>query len=379
MASRQFAADQHSFLTHTVPARVGTSISSFKYQVVHKMLRAPQRDHLSEDGQRADSQSVDKATGHAELPSVLPIGVDTLRASALLQFDLYLEQEDKDALSLYRKCSYPLTQDDLDRLNDRGIQTVYIQLSDASSYRDYLRENVLSSEDIPPVRRYHALKEATRTAFQQSLSTGDLDATVEVTDDIGQGVVETVVRSKTSLSDLLQEIQHDDTLFSHSMNVSTYCLLLAWAIGIRDPKELVRIGQGAMLHDFGKKFLPDEMLKNGLASNVKDKQLVLQHPTRGFRELSLRKDLTWGQLMMIYQHHERCDGRGYPSGVRAARIHEYGRLCAIADVSDVLMRDHPASKSSLDPSILDCLDRQAGLGLDKEMTRCWIATLRRRN
>lgn len=343
------------------------------------MLGTPQRDRASEDSRPSDSRSTDEAGGHAGLPSILPIGVDTLKAAALLQFDVYLQQEDKDALLLYRKRSYPLTQDDLDRLHERGTETVYIQMSDASGYRDYLRENVLSSEDIPPARRYHALRDAARSAFQQSLSSGDVDATVEVTEELGEGIVETVVRSEVSLSELLQEIQHDDSLFSHAMNVSTYCLLLAWAIGIRDAKELVRIGQGAMLHDFGKKFLPAQVLEKGGASNAKEKQLVLQHPTRGFRELSLRADLTWGQLMMVYQHHERCDGRGYPSGVRTARIHEYGRLCAIADVSDVLLRDHPASKSSLDSSILDCLERQAGQGLDKEMTRCWIATLRRRN
>ena len=58
-----------------------------------------------------------------------------------------------------------------------------------------------------------------------------------------------------------------------------------------------------------------------------------EHPARGFKELCRREDLAWGQLMMVYSHHERCDGRGYPVGMVQTEIHEYARLCAIADVS----------------------------------------------
>ena len=68
-----------------------------------------------------------------------------------------------------------------------------------------------------------------------------------------------------------------------------------------------------------------------------------EHPTRGFKELCRREDLTWGQLMMVYSHHERCDGRGYPVGLIQSEIHEYARICAIADVYEALCRDRPSS------------------------------------
>ena len=44
---------------------------------------------------------------------------------------------------------------------------------------------------------------------------------------------------------------------------------------------------------------------------------------------------------MVYGHHERCDGRGYPVGLVKSEIHEYARLCAIADVYEALCHDLP--------------------------------------
>ena len=40
--------------------------------------------------------------------------------------------------------------------------------------------------------------------------------------------------------------------------------------------------------------------------------------------------------MIVYSHHERCDGRGYPVGLVRTEIHEYARICAIADVYEAL-------------------------------------------
>jgi HD-GYP domain-containing protein (c-di-GMP phosphodiesterase class II) len=79
--------------------------------------------------------------------------------------------------------------------------------------------------------------------------------------------------------------------------------------------------------------------------------------------------------MMVYQHHERCDGRGYPAGVTRTEIHEHGRICAIADVCDALMRDRPYRKASLRADVVEYLDRQAGRGFDEEMARCWMAAI----
>ncbi len=79
--------------------------------------------------------------------------------------------------------------------------------------------------------------------------------------------------------------------------------------------------------------------------------------------------------MMVYGHHERCDGGGYPIGLIRGETHVYARLCAIADTYAALTSDRPHRRASRKANVIEYLDRQAGRAFDEEMTRCWIATV----
>ena len=91
-------------------------------------------------------------------------------------------------------------------------------------------------------------------------------------------------------------------------------------------------------------------------------------------ERGRRGDLTWDQLMLIYQHHERLNGSGYPVGLCGDEVHEWARICAVADVFDAMTSDRPYRKP-------DSVEEACGLFVrfseeyDKEMVECWIATV----
>jgi HD-GYP domain-containing protein (c-di-GMP phosphodiesterase class II) len=121
--------------------------------------------------------------------------------------------------------------------------------------------------------------------------------------------------------------------------------------------------------------VPRQIIDKPDKLSERERRIVQEHPCRGFQELSRRPDLTWAQLMIVYSHHERCDGRGYPVGLLRSEIHEYARICAIADVYEALCRDRPYRRASRRSDVLEYLDRQAGRAFDEEMTRCWIAAV----
>ena len=143
-------------------------------------------------------------------------------------------------------------------------------------------------------------------------------------------------------------MSHDYSTFTHALNVATYGLLIARAMGVRDDKELVCIGQGALLHDIGKQRVAISILEKKGRLDDRERQAIMQHPTLGFRDLCRHPNLDWGQAMMVYQHHDVCDA---------------------------LMRDRPYRKASMRGDVVEYMDRQAGRGFDEEMTRCWIATI----
>ncbi|HEX4000521.1 MAG TPA: HD domain-containing phosphohydrolase [Pirellulales bacterium] len=312
------------------------------------------------------------AASERDQRALMPIGIGTLSISCALEFDVYLPADKGADTTLYRRRTYPFTQADVERLAGRGIRTLYISFDDSRNYRDYVREHILKNEAIPAADRYIALREATRVVLSELLSNGDPTSAVDATRDVSQEMVRTVCDSKLLVNELLKAMSHDYSGFTHAMNVSSYSLLLAKRLGISDQEELLRIGQGALLHDIGMQFIPRRILDKPRKLTDKERQVVQQHTTRGFAELCRRTDLTTGQLMMVYGHHERCDGRGYPTALVRSEIHEHARLCAVVDVYAALTNDRPHRTASRHANVIEYLDRQAGRAFDEEMTRCWI-------
>jgi HD-GYP domain-containing protein (c-di-GMP phosphodiesterase class II) len=311
----------------------------------------------------------------SELGVLIPIALGTLCASSMLGFDLYMHSEKAGNLILYRQRSHPFSQDDLDRLLERGVRTLYISSNDTGNYREYLRESILKNQEIPPVQRYQALREAARAVFSETLSSGDSAAAVAATKDLSQEMVRSVCDSKLILDELLKTMAHDYSGFTHAMNVATYSLLLAQKWGISDEKELLKIGQAALLCDIGMQDIPRHILDKPAKFTARERHIVQQHPTHGFLKLCHREDLTAGQLLMVYGHHERCDGGGYPAGLVRSEIHVYARLSAIVDTYAALTSDRPHRRASRHANVIEYLDRQAGRAFDEEMTRCWIAAI----
>ena len=83
------------------------------------------------------------------------------------------------------------------------------------------------------------------------------------------------------------------------------------------------------------------ILTKPAALSPEDRAIIKEHPRTGFLKLCRRPDLTRGQLMMVYQHHERIDGKGYPTGQVGAEIHDWGRICAVVDVYEAYDKQPP--------------------------------------
>ena len=75
--------------------------------------------------------------------------------------------------------------------------------------------------------------------------------------------------------------------------------------------------------------------------------------------------------MMIYQHHERVNGSGYPVGSVDEEIHPWGKICSIADVYDAMTSRRSYHSGAGRREVLDHIQKQAGSTFDKEMVQCF--------
>ncbi|MCH7990290.1 MAG: HD-GYP domain-containing protein [Planctomycetes bacterium] len=308
----------------------------------------------------------------------IAIPLSTIIPSKSIGVSLYINQGG-EGLKLYRGPDFPFCEEDLQHLVEKGVHQLYVPTDDQRQYQDYLRSNlpdVLNDESIPVQQRFKTLNEVVRDVLHGVFETGDIQKTVEETTEIGRYTVDLVCRKEFAAADLVDILYHDFHTFTHSANVSYYAVVLAKSLGISDKGELNAIAVGALLHDLGKLEIDESILTKPGKLDRDEFEIIKQHPTTGFRKLCHRTDLSYGQLMMVYQHHERMDGSGYPVGLVGSDMHEWARLCAVVDVFEAMTSDRPYRQGMKTSQALAIMERQPGREFDEEMYQCWKATIK---
>ena len=159
----------------------------------------------------------------------------------------------------------------------------------------------------------------------------------------------------------------------HSAAVARYARELAAAAGCtKEEQDLVHTA--GLLHDIGKFILPDHILLADTKLSEEDWGLIKMHPYQGAKVV--REVEGYGPIAdIIWAHHERIDGRGYPRGLEGEEIPRFSRMISIADTYDVMTaRDSYRDPVSSAEAIAE-LRRVSGKQLDGELVETFVAML----
>jgi HD-GYP domain-containing protein (c-di-GMP phosphodiesterase class II) len=141
---------------------------------------------------------------------------------------------------------------------------------------------------------------------------------------------------------LINITDHDYNTYTHSVNVGVMAVVLAKTVFRHSHiHDLHALGAGFFLHDLGKVNIDRNIINKPSKLNDDEMQEMKRHPSLGFSLLQETKQVTEELKLIVLQHHEKLNGRGYPFGLRGEEIHIYGRICAIADVFDAMTSKRP--------------------------------------
>ncbi len=163
--------------------------------------------------------------------------------------------------------------------------------------------------------------------------------------------------------------------YAHSLDVCIYSLITAKAMGLSQDKCLT-LGLGALLHDIGKTKVPDQILLKKGKLTFKEFQEVKKHSAYGFQLLqqqSRRIDPTVCRIVL--EHHERCNGSGYPNQLQNKEIHQFSKIVAVADIYDALTSDRIFKKKILPHEAAEYLLSVSSSELDPEITRIFLKNI----
>lgn len=151
----------------------------------------------------------------------------------------------------------------------------------------------------------------------------------------------------------------------HSERVAAYCLLLARAHGI-PPDMLGALEVGALLHDIGKAAIPHNVLMKQGPLNEEEWRVIKMHPRIGY-ELLAAVPGTAAEAELVFCHHERFSGKGYPRGLAGQNIPLNARIFAVADALDAICSDRAYRRGSTIAVARLEIERAAGSHFDPDL------------
>jgi putative nucleotidyltransferase with HDIG domain len=174
------------------------------------------------------------------------------------------------------------------------------------------------------------------------------------------------------LAALSQAIESRDPYTrGHSDRVSSIAEVIARRLGWKRSR-LGALRVGALLHDIGKLNLDDAVLRKPGPLDEREFDEIKRHPLAGARLIRSIEALR-PALPYILFHHERWDGRGYPSGRSREQIPSGARIVAVADAFDAMISARPYRPPLTVDRALAELEEGAGKQFDPTVVRAFLA------
>jgi putative nucleotidyltransferase with HDIG domain len=146
---------------------------------------------------------------------------------------------------------------------------------------------------------------------------------------------EKIQNFEQTLLAFIELIEDRDTYTGgHSQRVANYCRLIALEMG-QSEQVCDLLYRAGILHDIGKVATPDTVLLKPGQLNELEYKLIQEHVKIGYEllcKIPMYKEIS----KIIYAHHERYDGAGYPNGLKGDEISLLSHIMIIADAFDAM-------------------------------------------
>lgn len=204
--------------------------------------------------------------------------------------------------------------------------------------RDYLAKPIVRDELLRAVRQAvgykQLLDEKIRLEQENEAQKQNLEKLVEErTQKMRQAMLNTAYAAAAML-DL-----RDPYTAGHQRRVGSLASAIGRQMGFSEDEQegLNLIG---CIHDVGKITVPTDILNKPGELSPLEYELIKEHARTGFQVLS-NYEMPWPVAEIVYQHHERLDGSGYPRGLRGEQISIETCIISVADVVEAMMTHRP--------------------------------------
>ena len=191
-----------------------------------------------------------------------------------------------------------------------------------------------------------------------------------------------MVAQQQSLKDFVRVIastveMRDPYTAGHQQRVSQLAAAIAREMGLSE-HTAIGIELASLVHDVGQINIPAEIMCRPGKLREHEYPLIQKHPQTGYEAL---KDIQfpWPIATIVWQHHERLDGSGYPQGLKGDQILLESRITAVADVTEAMLSHRPYRPARTMDYVIAELESGSGTRYDKAAVDACLTLLREKN
>jgi HD-GYP domain-containing protein (c-di-GMP phosphodiesterase class II) len=286
----------------------------------------------------------------------------------------------EDLFRLYCAAHIHFSEEHRARLVAHGLKFVYIPMAFQDRFRQQTEAQIERTAEDPSVAisvKSEIVYETSVELMNELLAEPNLASTSPRLEKVSRAVTTLVLNDPTAFSHLFTASHHDFYTATHMVNVGTWMVPLAYAMGHHDVDELSHICQAGLLHDIGKTYISPELLNKTGKLTDEDWAILRRHPELGCTHLEQYERIHPLILTITRQHHERMDGTGYPDGITGDQMHPISKICAVVDSFDAMTAFRPFKQRTLSVNeALDILIKETPQKYDPAVMEAWIAMLR---
>ena len=143
-------------------------------------------------------------------------------------------------------------------------------------------------------------------------------------------------------------------------------------------REIQSLELASLLHDAGKIHLPLQVLEKKEPLTEEEIKLITEHPQKGV-EIIKNFEILKPVIPILLYHHERFDGKGYPSGLKKRKIPLGSRILAVIDAFDAMFFGRPYKEKMSLEEIEKELKKQKGAQFDPQIVDAFVKILRKKS
>ena len=151
----------------------------------------------------------------------------------------------------------------------------------------------------------------------------------------------------------------------HQRRVTQLACAIAKKMGFSED-QITGLRLAGLIHDIGKVRVPTEILTHPNGLSEAEFNIIKVHPLVGY-EILKKMESSWPIAEIVYQHHERMNGSGYPAGILAHEIALEARILAVADVVEAMASHRPYRPARGLDKALDEISRNRCILYDPEV------------